>query len=327
MRAYLLKLRLGRQSGGYARLAFPRDLGRHPLLSGVLQRTVEWRRIPVNPMRSIRKPSARPVRVVRPITPAAVEALRRHFVAAEGLRDATLVSVLAYAGLRPGEALGLTWRAVGNRTLVVKAKKTGQRRSVRLLGPVKSDLAAWRLASRRPDDRALVFPRPRGGPWNDNDWRNRRRRVFQPAARAVGLDRGARPYDLRHSFVSLLIRERASIVEVARQAGHAPTMILDTYGHVFDELEGAERGSAESEIRRASEEVGVRSVSAPQGEAEGEGADSALQSQALCRTRTGDPFLTITVRPFRPFAAVVAPSAVCPARALVSALHGYFDRG
>jgi integrase len=204
------------------------------------------------------------------------------------------VSVLAYAGLRSGEAIGLTWRDVGNRTLVVKAEKTGQPRSVRLQGPVKSDLgrvATRKWTARRP---RAGLPRSRGGPWNDNDWRNWRRRVFQPAA-AAGLESGARPYDLRHSFVSLLILEGASIVEVARQAGHAPTMTLDTYGHFFDELEGAERGSAESEIRRAREEVGVRSVSARRGESEDQAADSALQSQALCRTRTGDPFLTMEV--------------------------------
>ncbi len=44
------------------------------------------------------------------------------------------------------------------------------------------------------------------------------------------------------------MREGASIVEVARQAGHSPTMTLDTYGHVFAELEGAEKVSAEAEF-------------------------------------------------------------------------------
>ena len=39
---------------------------------------------------------------------------------------------------------------------------------------------------------------------------------------------GMRPYDLRHAFCSLLIAEGLSVVEVARQAGHAPTMTLDT---------------------------------------------------------------------------------------------------
>ena len=40
--------------------------------------------------------------------PAAIEIMRRSLVAQGRLGDATLISVLAYAGLRPGEALALT---------------------------------------------------------------------------------------------------------------------------------------------------------------------------------------------------------------------------
>jgi hypothetical protein len=75
-----------------------------------------------------------------------------------------------------------------------------------------------------------------------------------PACRAVGSE-GARPYDLRHSFVSLLIHEGRSVVEVARQAGHSPTMTLDVYAHVFDEFDIAERVSAEDQIAQARSDV------------------------------------------------------------------------
>ena len=43
------------------------------------------------------------------------------------------------------------------------------------------------------------------------------------------------------------------MVEVARQAGHAPAMTLSTYGHVIEELEGGDRRSAEAVIRPARE--------------------------------------------------------------------------
>jgi integrase len=56
-------------------------------------------------------------------------------------------------------------------------------------------------------------------------------RRFHSAAAQVGLGR-RRPHDLRHAFASLLIREqRTSIVELAEQLGHAPTMTLNTYTH------------------------------------------------------------------------------------------------
>jgi hypothetical protein len=40
-------------------------------------------------------------------------------------------------------------------------------------------------------------------------------------------------------------------LETSSQAGHAPTMTLDTYAHLFDELQGRESVSAEALIREA----------------------------------------------------------------------------
>ena len=226
------------------------------LLQSVLSRAVILGKLPANPVAAIRKPAQRRERAVKPLAPAMVERLRR---ADPDERDATLVSVLAYAGLRPGEALALTWEHVGERTILVerslalgelKETKTRSTRSVRLLAPLRSDLNTLRMRLGRPADGDLVFPRPDGEPWRDTDWRNWRNRVFQPAAKKAGLGQ-TRPYDLRHSFVSLLIAERRTIIEVARQAGHSPTMTLDTYGHVFDELEDAEPVTAEELIRAA----------------------------------------------------------------------------
>jgi integrase len=238
------------------------------LLQGLLQRAVVWGRIPSNPVAPIKKPAQKRARSVKPIPPSTVETIRRSLLSRRRLRDATLVSVLAYAGLRPGEALALRWSDVGERTILVdravalgdvKGTKTGRRRSVRLFAPLAADLAEWRLARGRPDDDELVFPKKGGRVWTEQDWRNWRQRVFAPAATAAGLD-GFRPYDLRHSFVSLLFAEGRTVIEVARQAGHSPTMALATYGHVIEELEGAERRSAEDVIReaRAETEPGAR---------------------------------------------------------------------
>ena len=105
-------------------------------------------------------------------------------------------------------------------------------------------------ASGRPGPNALIFPRRDGSAWGDSDFGNWRRRTFHPAAAAAGVT-GARPYDLRHSFVSLLIQEGVSIVEVARQAGHSPQECLRTYAHVFEEFDPAERLPAEEAIRAA----------------------------------------------------------------------------
>jgi integrase len=239
------------------------------ILQSVLQRAVEWERIPTNPVRLVRKPPARRSRAVRPIPPEQVEQMRERLVREGAHRDATLLVVLAYAGLRPGEALALTWGCVGKRSLVIdgaialgkrKPTKTDRMRSVTLLPPLAADLRAWQLACGRPGDDALVFAGHDGQPWSDTAWRNWRRRIFQPLATDIGLA-DATPYDLRHSFCSLLIEEGRSVVEVARQAGHAPTMTLDTYGHVFDEADPADRVPAEQRIRQARERYATERVS------------------------------------------------------------------
>jgi len=229
------------------------------VLQGIFSCAVTWGHAQSNPVVGVRKPSAKRQRAVAPPSLVLVERMRAELLAERRQRDATLLVVLAYAGLRPQEALALPWRNVRDRTLLIdraqsdegpKTTKTGRTRSVRLLAPLAIDLAAWRLASDRSGADDLVFPAASGALWRDHDWRNWRRRVFDPLAKRIGAP-GMRPYDLRHAFCSLLIAEGLSIVEVARQAGHAPTMTLDTYAHVMADLDGAERRSAEAAIRAA----------------------------------------------------------------------------
>jgi integrase len=232
------------------------------LLGTIMQRATEDQRIQANPVRLIRK--ARPPKSaeVVPLAPAAIEAMRTYLLAGgseQPLRDATLVSVLAYSGLRPGEALGLTWGDVRERTILVqrtasygeaKDTKTNANRTVRLLDPLRRDLAEWRLAAGRPHDATLVFPGHDGRMWSKAAYQSWRRRAFLRALRGAGIDR-ARPYDLRHSFASLLLHEGRSVIYVARQLGHDARLTLTRYGHVIDELDGTPQISAEDAIRAA----------------------------------------------------------------------------
>jgi integrase len=231
------------------------------LLQAICREAVTWGRLTSNPVKPIRKRAVVRKRAVRPLMPEAVERLRRELPTD---RDAALVSALAYAGLRPGEALALRWGDIGERTILVeravsygelKSTKTRATRSVRMVAPLKAELAELRMRHGRPDDEEFVFRPHDGNAWHDDDWKNWRRRVFDPALDKVGLGH-VRPYDLRHSFGSLLIVEGRSIVDVARQAGHSATVALDTYGHVFDELDGTERISAEEAIREARADLG-----------------------------------------------------------------------
>lgn len=215
------------------------------LLGAILQRAAESKRILYNPQRVVRKARLPRSPEVRPLAPATVEALR----SACDARDATIVSVLAYAGLRPGELRTLHWHDVGERTLLVNAPKTNSRRTVRLLAPLKEDLEGWRDAT-DAGSHELVFAPPIGDVWTANAFEKWRQRCFVPALQRADLAK-ARPYDLRHSFASLLLHEGRSVIYVARQLGHGAELTMRTYGHVIDELEDAPRLPAEEAIELA----------------------------------------------------------------------------
>lgn len=199
-----------------------------------------------NPVQAIDKPSQRRHRQPILISPAQVEAIRAQL----GPRDATLVSVLAYAGLRPeSEGVTLTWPRVRERSILIPAsnKRGGRERSVRLLQPLAEDLSAWRRTQRGT---RLVFPAATGA-WQDYDWKNWQRRVFKPAAINAGLPRNVRARDLRGSFATLLIFEGRNIAEVARQLGHSAETALRDYITVIDEFDPTNPVPAETQIRRA----------------------------------------------------------------------------
>jgi integrase len=235
----------------------------HVVLKGMLTHAVQSGLILANPARAVRMARAPMREEIRPLAPETIEALRTELLqrpeqrlafgsqtltrAALNLRDATIVSVLAYAGLRPQELRRLRWTSVKERTIVIGAPKTGRRRSVRLLEHLADDLAAW---GRAVPTGQTIFPADGGGEWTAGGFNKWRERVFLPAVRAVGLDH-ARPYDLRHSFASLLLHEGRSVIYVARQLGHGADLTLSTYGHTIDELDDAPRIGADEAINAA----------------------------------------------------------------------------
>jgi integrase len=234
------------------------------ILSAVLNKAVEWNRIASNPAALVKKPSGKRTRVVIPLSPDQVEALR---AVMPSEADRRLVSVLAYAGVRPGEALALTGADIGKQSISVtkavalgheKTTKTGRTRVVPLVKPLADDL--------KGHGPGLLFPRADGQHWRDHDLRNWRRRIWQPAAAEIGIGKltstghgrskrssyeGAVPYDLRHSFASLMLAEGRNPLEVAEMMGHSPKLLLDTYAHVIEELRGEPSVPAEQRILQA----------------------------------------------------------------------------
>lgn len=228
------------------------------VLQGILKHAVRDREIDSNPVAQVDKPRAPRKRKPIIVPPEGVEAIRAHLLTAGQPGDATLVSLLAYAGPRPeSEGIALDWTAVGKRSITLDAtKKHGHERTFALLQPLAADLADWRRA-RGHRLRGLVFPfagghvAPDGRPWSGDDWDNWRERVFRPAAKAAGLPATLRPRDLRNSYATLLIWEGVPLVKVAHNLGHTPTMCIDTYAGVFEDYDPADRKAADDQILAA----------------------------------------------------------------------------
>jgi integrase len=174
-----------------------------------------------------------------------------------------MVNVLAYTGLRWGEAAGLRAGRVDltrRRLAIVEAAsqvrgeiifgtpKTHQRRSVPFPRFLTEPLAAL-VADNDLDH--LVFTSPDGHVLRNTSFR---RRVFDPAARQAGLP-GLTPHELRHTAASLAVAAGANIKAVQQMLGHASAaMRLDVYAGLFlDDLSNV--------AQRLHEAVTARSVS------------------------------------------------------------------
>ncbi|KXF85745.1 hypothetical protein D092_15600 [Rhodococcus ruber Chol-4] len=160
-------------------------------------------------------------------------------------RHAVLVYVLAYCGLRFGEASALTVADVNldrsrlrihrsatvvDGRIVVSSTKSNAGRDVPL-PRFLADMLAEHIAGRVDD--ALVFPDSRGGWMRAN---NVRRRWWDQAVKGSGVPDSLTPHELRHTAASLAISAGASIKAVQRMLGHSSAALtLDRYGHLFDD--------------------------------------------------------------------------------------------
>ncbi|MFJ7112668.1 tyrosine recombinase XerC [Streptomyces albogriseolus] len=129
---------------------------------------------------------------------------------------------------------------------------------VRRFPPVPVELVD-RTDSRRPHARTalLVFANGsgraaiNGGNWS-GVWANMRTRANEALAEAdspMRIPQSASMHDLRHYYASLLIAHRESIKTVQKRLGHAkPSVTLDVYVHLFDEVEDTTRDAVQSAL-------------------------------------------------------------------------------
>jgi len=209
-----------------------------------------------DPCRGVRAPSdAEPGRPARVLEPGEISAI----VAAAEAEDVRLgrslagplLALLAFTGLRLGEALGLAWGADGvdlqaGRVRVVRSvdrvraggvfpfvspKTRSSRREVPIGPELVARLRVHRLRSRHSMDGDLVFTEdgtplvPNGPPT----------RAFRRAVRDAGLaEPPPKLHDLRHAYASALLAAGLTVHAVAQLLGHSsPQLVMARYGHAY----------------------------------------------------------------------------------------------
>ncbi len=215
-------------------------------LRQVLDAAVGWEYLDRNPAKATGKNPAPPVVERQALEPVEVERL------AGEMRSPYDVAVIvgAWCYLRPSELLALERGDVDQAGGLVSVRRTldGQRgtktsaktrRSLRTIPlPLRAAEALAELPPRL--DTRLLFPAPTGGPF---DLRNFRRREFEWAREAAGIDEGVTPYTLRHSGISWALAAGIPPTDVARFGGTSVTMLERTYAHLLE-------GSAEAARQR-----------------------------------------------------------------------------
>lgn len=208
------------------------------MLSGILADAVKAKRLTVNPAKGVENLPRKTAR--RHVYLCAGDVAR---LADESGQHRALVLVLAYCGLRWGEAVALRVADVQflRRRLSVheNAVQVGSRHAV---GPTKGrearsvpvpefvlqELSA-QCAGKTGD--GLVFPGRDGGylqrPKSSTGW-------FCAAVKRAGVQ-DITPHDLRHTCASLAVSAGVNVLALARMLGHKdPSVTLRVYADLFD---------------------------------------------------------------------------------------------
>ena len=171
----------------------------------------------------------------------------------ENITNYTLVLVLAYSGMRIGEALGLTEDDLDFEKNTISINRTRDARGTRMpktknsyrkikMSPVVmkqvKKYVLWVKTNR------LQF----GKPYSSSDFLfcsyqtgepmspSTPTYIFRRLCSTTGL-KNLSPHGLRHTHATLLLKDKQPVISVAKRLGNTPDMVNNIYGHVMEDME------------------------------------------------------------------------------------------
>ena len=211
----------------------------HGVLSGILADAVKSKRLAANPAKGVENLPRKTAR--RHVYLSANDV---HRLAEEAGEHRSLILVLAYTGLRWGEAIALRVADVEFLRRRITVSENAVQLSVsHAVGPTKGrkarsvpvpefvlDELSIQCRDKAPGD--LVFPDPGGGylprPKSHRGW-------FAGAVKCAKVQK-ITPHDLRHTCASLAVSAGVNVLALQRMLGHKSAKVtLDTYADLFDD--------------------------------------------------------------------------------------------
>jgi len=201
---------------------------RRRYLSAFFNWLIAWGVLSQNPLKSIKrrkddgKPRAIPLEVLQKLLELPD---RRTFA---GLRNYVLILLQIDTGIRPSEALHLRPGDFNLRSMEVtipcEVAKTGVSRTL----PISPPVVRWvqRLLSVRPrewGDEVPVFCSEWGKPLLETSWCH----ILKNYSRKLGYR--VTPYDLRHTFALLFLRNGGNVFALQRTLGHVDLTMTKRY--------------------------------------------------------------------------------------------------
>jgi integrase len=219
------------------------------VLSSALNQAVAWEMIESNPASFVSRPKARRQKM----RSLSEEEAAKLMEVVRGTRREVLYLVALKLGPRAGELRALRWTDIVEDTMTIErsvstqnglvwgSTKSGEARTLRLSAGILRALEGHRarqklerMAAKRWEDPALVFPNQRGGVFRHQGMH----KVFKRDLQSAGLPKEIRFHDLRHTAGTLMLRAGTPVHVVSKILGHAdPAMTLRRYSHALPDMQ------------------------------------------------------------------------------------------
>ncbi|TMC16771.1 MAG: site-specific integrase [Chloroflexi bacterium] len=229
----------------------------HGILRTALEAAVRWKKIPLNPCKTVTPPRA----VKKELTYLTLEQAQRLLEGARNHKLECLLTLALATGMRQGELLALRWTDIdfqkatlhvtrslsyrnpdgtGYEHKVEEPKTASSKRTIPLpdfaleaLQKHRVQQLERRLKTPEWEDKGLVFPNDTGGYLWVDPLRRQLKKLLQEAGLPV-----IRFHDLRHSAATILLAMGVNAKVIQERLGHSHISItLGVYGHVTESMQ------------------------------------------------------------------------------------------